>query len=393
MKDQARITLNTQALRDRGLDGLVCSLPSNVLLLSGYFPVVGSSIAVANAEKTALLAPKDEQDLAAESWADEVRTFKGASLEWIKTTLEAIEPPLGDLLLSTGLIRGKIGYEAGDYVQPSSYAAMNVFGAAIADLLKRCAPQAQLVPADEAVDELRLTKTPMEMSCIREACAVAGRAFTEGFGHIGPGRKEPEIAAAFREPMMIPQNGRRAEGFTYCMSGPNAAEAYRAFQLTRDRELQSGDLVIIHCNSHVGGYWTDITRTYCLGRPVGLQRRMYEAVFAARQAALDAIRPGVPARDVDLAARKVMESHGFGRQFLHPTGHGVGFAAINHNAKPRLHPKSPDILQPGMVFNVEPGIYFEGKCGMRHCDMVAVTESGHDLLTPFQCDAAALCRE
>lgn len=79
-----------------------------------------------------------------------------------------------------------------------------------------------------------------------------------------------------------------------------------------------------------------------------------------------------------------MKEHGFEEEFRHATGHGVGFAAINHNAPPRIHPKSRDILQPGMVFNIEPGIYIEGVGGMRHCDMVVVTEKGAEVLTPFQ---------
>jgi Xaa-Pro dipeptidase len=86
---------------------------------------------------------------------------------------------------------------------------------------------------------------------------------------------------------------------------------------------------------------------------------------------------------VDRAARDELDSRGLGRGFKHPTGHGVGFAAIDHNAIPRLHPRSEDRLEVGMVFNVEPAIYLEGTGGLRHCDMVSVTESGADLLTPF----------
>jgi Xaa-Pro aminopeptidase len=93
----------------------------------------------------------------------------------------------------------------------------------------------------------------------------------------------------------------------------------------------------------------------------------------------------VKAADVDAAAREVLKTRGFGPQFKHSTGHGVGFSALDANAKPRLHPKSGDTLEPGMVFNVEPAIYFDGYGGMRHCDMVAVTDSGAELLTPFQC--------
>jgi Xaa-Pro aminopeptidase len=111
---------------------------------------------------------------------------------------------------------------------------------------------------------------------------------------------------------------------------------------------------------------------------------MYEAIFAAREAALGAIRPGVKAADVDRAARVVIGDYGFAKAFKHGLGHGVGFAAINHNAIPRLHPASEDILQPGMIFNIEPAVYFNGFGGIRHCDMVLLTEHGPEVLTPFQ---------
>ncbi len=98
---------------------------------------------------------------------------------------------------------------------------------------------------------------------------------------------------------------------------------------------------------------------------------------------MSAVRPGAKASDVDRRAREAMRSRGFGEAFSHPAGHGVGFAAIDHDALPRIHPKSEETLEPGMVFNIEPAAYFEGEGGIRHCNMVAVTETGAELLTPF----------
>ena len=148
----------------------------------------------------------------------------------------------------------------------------------------------------------------------------------------------------------------------------------------------------LHCNSFADGYWTDISRTYVMGDPNDRQAEMYDTIFAARTAALRAVAPGVHAAEIDRAAREVLERRDFGKQFRHPTGHGVGFAAIDHHARPRLHPKSPDILEAGMVFNIEPGIYVEDWGGMRHCDVVALTENGADVLTPFQCELEELVR-
>jgi Xaa-Pro aminopeptidase len=107
------------------------------------------------------------------------------------------------------------------------------------------------------------------------------------------------------------------------------------------------------------------------------------AGFEARAAALDALRIGARARDVERAARAVLERRGYGTAFTHGTGHGVGFAAIDHTAIPRLHPASPDTLESGMVFNIEPAIYLDGVTGVRHCDVVALGEHSATVLTSF----------
>lgn len=176
----------------------------------------------------------------------------------------------------------------------------------------------------------------------------------------------------------------RGDGFAWCMSGPNSAKAAAAYARSRNRQLIPGDLVLLHANSSADGYWTDITRTYVLGPISGRQEELFAAVFAARSAALEVVRPGARASEVDRAARNVMASRGFGKEFKHSTGHGVGFSAISPNALPRIHPASQDILEEGMVFNVEPAIYIDGYGGVRHCDMVAVGHNGADLLTDFQ---------
>jgi Xaa-Pro aminopeptidase len=174
------------------------------------------------------------------------------------------------------------------------------------------------------------------------------------------------------------------------MSGPNSAHAGIAFARTNNRELRGGDLVLIHCNSYVDGYWTDITRTYTLGNPDDRQQAMYDAIFAARDAALAVIRPGVAAAHVDAAARDVLADRGFGANFIHGLGHNVGFSSISAEFPPRLHPASPDQLEVGMTFNVEPSIYIDGYGGMRHCDVVALREDGPEVLTPFQSEMEEL---
>lgn len=386
-RDEERVRLIREALCDEGLQAIVCALPANVLLLTGYWPVVGTSMALVTRDGyTALLAPEDERELAAEGWADEVRTFRPASLDDLRSAEEAIRQPLAETAKAARITGGRVGYERSGEFEPASYAALHLYGSGILDLLGTAFPAAALTPVDPLLARLRSVKTPREVGRIRTACRIAGEAFAEGRRQLHAGQREAEVAACFGTPLGTRAEDRgdvRRGGFAYCMSGVHSAQASGAYARTRERRIQPAEFVLVHCNSYADGFWTDITRTYCVGQADEHQRRLYEAVREARSAALAAIRPGVAAAAVDRAAREVFRSHGFAKEFKHSTGHGVGFAAINHNARPRLHPVSDDVLQVGMVFNVEPALYFEGRGGLRHCDVVVVTPAGAEVLTPF----------
>ncbi|HSV15047.1 MAG TPA: Xaa-Pro peptidase family protein [Tepidisphaeraceae bacterium] len=373
----------TDALSAAGLDAVVCALPTNVLLLSGYWPIVGTGVIVAGRERRILLVPKDEQSLAERGHADEVRTFEpGGSLTQMATAAESVRDPLADIATELGIERGRIGFEAGEWFEPASYAAMHLYAGAMHRVLQSALPSATIEPADEMLRSLRTVKTPAELDRISAACAICQTAFTRGAGEVRAGVSEVEAAARFRVPLASPL-ASRADGHVAFMSGINSASAYGAYARSTDKVMARGELVLVHCNSYADGYWTDVTRTFCLGPPDERRRRMYDAVFAARDAAFKAIRPGARGADVDRAARDVLAAAGFAAAFKHPTGHGVGFAAIDHNARPRVHPKSDDVLEAGMIFNVEPAIYLDGLDGMRHCDMVRVTADGALVLTPF----------
>ena len=380
LSDNERISRNRQALKDAGLNAIVCALPSNVLLLAGYWPVIGTSVAVFTSSEVILLVPDDEKHLAEHSWADEIITFSTGSLTELKTLIQAVEPVLKKI--GARFQNAKIGFENGPANEPVSYASMNHYGAAIKDLFHTSFSSAELTPADETLARLRAVLTPDEIERTRRACSIAEHAFANGAAKISKGMTETEIAAAFQQKLGLAET--RSGGFTFCMSGENSYEAFAAFQLSRTRRVQRGDLALVHCNSHADGFWTDITRTYCIGEPDEKKQKMYDAVFEALDAAIAAIHPGIPTSAVDAAAREVLTERGFGAAFKHGLGHSVGFNAIDHNAPPRLHPASTDVLETGMVFNVEPAIYIEGYGGMRHCDMVAVGTNGAEILTDFQ---------
>lgn len=386
------------ALRAHGMSVLVCALPSNVLMSTGYWPVVGTALAVVSARgEVIVLAPEDERELAERRWGGELVTFRPASLHELRATSEAVAEPLADALRRLGAEHGCIGYEAAALSEPASYAAMNIYSAALPGMLRAAAPAATLTDASALIVRLRSVLPEVAIDGVRTACGVAERAFAAGAAALRAGITETDAASAFRASLESDAVGcrgiARAGGLTHCMSGPNSARADGAYARSRSRRIEPGDLVLTHCNSYVDGYWTDITRTYCMGPADRRQHDMYDAVFAARAAAHAAIRPGATAADVDRAARRTLAERGYGDDcFRHGTGHGVGMSAIDHAARPRLHPRSGDVLEEGMVFNVEPAIYVEGYGGIRHCDVVTVTSTGMALLTPFQATLAELER-
>jgi Xaa-Pro aminopeptidase len=383
VRDTDRVARIEHALESARLDAIVCTLPSNVLMASGYWPVIGTAIAIATRDgRIGVLAPKDEEPLACDSWADVLHVFSGGSLETLTTIIDAVRRPLSDLAAAIGVRAGAaIGFEGASF-DPSVYAAGFAYGASLPALLSSALPQARLVDATNVLARLKATLTTREVTAVRRACGIARTAFDTAAARLHAGMSEHEAADLLRHGFHHPDDPR-ADGFAYCMSGPNAARAYAAFQRSSGRTFAHGDQVLLHCNSYCDGFWTDITRTFSIGPPAPESRARLDAILAARRHAIDAVRPGVPASVVDRAARAVIKDAGFGDEFIHPTGHGVGFAAINHDALPRIHPRSEDVLEVGMTFNIEPAVYIPSAYGIRHCDMVVVTEGGAELLTPF----------
>lgn len=388
MPDPERLERVSQELRANDADAIICGLPCNIVMLSGYWPVVGNSLAIFTRDgRLQVIAPSDEEDLARRAGLTQIDTFEAGSLADLKTLPEIIGPKLEAAVRSLGLENAIVAYESGGAFEPASYISMHFFGDGIFEILEDAFASGSLIAADDMLSRLRASLTPGELARVREACRIAGDAFEAGRGSIEAGRTELDIAARFRGGL---SPVKRSGGHVSCMSGPNSTRAAGAYAISGTRAIEAGDFVLVHCNSWVDGFWTDITRTWTLGEPDATKRKVQIAIAEARAAALDRIRPGEKASEVDLAARNVMQRHGFESEFKHATGHGVGFAAIDHNAMPRIHPKSPDVLEAGMVFNVEPAAYSEGFGGSRHCDVVAVTETGYELLTDFQSDPRSL---
>jgi len=228
--------------------------------------------------------------------------------------------------------------------------------------------------ARDLVAELRQRKDVVELAHIRTAIRRAEESFYELRPHIRPGASERDLG--LRLEMLIREKGSRRAAFDIIVaSGRNGAMPHAA---ASGRRLRGGDLVTFDFGAEANGYYSDITRTVCVGRPTARQREIHGLVLKAQQNAIDAIRPGVPCVEIDRAARSTIEQAGQGKHFGHATGHGIGLMV---HEGPSVSALSKQNADRGMVLTVEPGVYVTGWGGVRIEDMVLVTDRGCRILT------------
>jgi Xaa-Pro aminopeptidase len=231
-----------------------------------------------------------------------------------------------------------------------------------------------------ALLELRAVKDAGEIECIRHAAAITDTALEVVVATGLEGRSERAVAWQIADEL----ERRGAEGLAFASIVAAGERAALAHAIPSERPIKPGELVVIDTGARVGGYCSDITRTFAVGAASDEQRRIYDIVLQAQLAGLSAVCAGAHGRDdVDAAARSVIAAAGFAEEFGHGTGHGVG---LEVHERPRLGRREGDRLAAGMVATVEPGIYLEGSLGVRIEDSVVVTESGCECLTLFAKD-------
>jgi Xaa-Pro dipeptidase len=224
-------------------------------------------------------------------------------------------------------------------------------------------PGWRAVSAAPVFGALRMVKTAEEIDAIRRAIATAVPRFARAFESLRAGSVEADISHAF--------GGENVVQF-----GPSSALPHGA---SGARSLASGDAVLIDAWDRPSGYFYDITRSTVFGTPTDEYRRIWSVVLDAQTAAIEAARPGVPCFQVDAAARRVIEGAGYGEQFTHRLGHGLG---IDVHEPPYMVGHDRTVLEPGMTFTSEPGIYLLGRFGVRIEDDILVTERGAESLSP-----------
>ncbi|KRQ25202.1 MULTISPECIES: M24 family metallopeptidase [Mycobacteroides] len=216
---------------------------------------------------------------------------------------------------------------------------------------------------------LRMVKDASEIDALRKAGAAIDRVHALVPELLVPGRTEAQVAADIAEAIVA--EGHSEVAFIIVGSGPHGADPHHECS---DRELQTGDIVVVDIGgSYEPGYHSDSTRTYSIGEPDSDVAHRISILEQAQQAAVRAARPGVSAQSVDAAARRVLVEAGMGEAFVHRTGHGIGLSV---HEEPYIVEGNDLILEPGMAFSIEPGVYFPGQWGARIEDIVVVTENG-----------------
>lgn len=256
-----------------------------------------------------------------------------------------------------------VGYDP--YHTPEAYAA---------GMRKACGSKIKWVPIPGATTPLRIRKDTVELKALRGA----GHLVAQGFAYIKriarPGMRECDLAAEF-EAYIRKHGAIKASFDSIVASGENAAYPH---YITGNRVLRKNEIVLCDIGALVDGYCSDLTRTFFLGTISPLGRKVYDTVAHAQALAIRAVKPGVKAAQIDRIARDEIERAGYGRRFIHSTGHGVG---VEIHEAPWVGPASHDVLESGMIITVEPGIYLQGWGGVRIEDTLLVTKTGHEVLT------------
>ncbi|MFZ1162488.1 M24 family metallopeptidase [Mycobacterium sp.] len=225
------------------------------------------------------------------------------------------------------------------------------------------------VLATDVLRELRMVKDAAEVDALRKAGAAIDRVHAQVPDFLAPGRTEADVAADIAEAIVA--EGHSEVAFVIVGSGPHGADPHHEYS---DREIRAGDIVVVDIGgAYEPGYNSDSTRTYSIGEPSPEVAQQYSVLQRAQRAAVEAVRPGATAEQIDAAARDVLAEAGLADYFVHRTGHGIGLSV---HEEPYIVAGNDLPLQAGMAFSVEPGIYFPGQWGARIEDIVVVAEDG-----------------
>ena len=337
-----------ERLPGKELDAILISAPENRQYLSGFTGSAGY-----------LFIAKGKAVLLTDSRYTEQATHQAPDFQVVQ--VRGVWDWLLELLKESGVQR--LGFES----QDMTVATYN----RLLDALKedKDLEKVSLVAASGLAEEQRITKDKGELALLQRAIDASDRAMEAVCPTIREGMTEREVA--WRMEMAMREFGADGTSFdTIVAAGPNGAMAHH---MPSDKSISKGEPIVIDMGARVDGYCSDITRTVVVGETDDTFRKVYDIVLGAQLTAINTVRPGMSGGECDELSRGVIAEAGYGDNFGHSLGHGVGLA-VHEN--PRVAPKSTDALEPDMVFTVEPGIYITGWGGIRIEDIVVLGENG-----------------
>lgn len=353
---EERVVRVRAVLRDQGLDALLVSQPESRYYLSGYKghdqpPRDSAGYLVITQDRLLLLTdPRTTEQAANEAPGCEVVEVRSG-------IAEALPPLAADVALR------RIGFE-GIHLP---YHLTDQIRGGLGD-------RAEFRETVGLIDALRAGKDELELATMRAAIAVSDACVDYLIGWLRPGSTEKEVA--WEVERFIRTHGAQDVAFdTIAASGPNAALPHA---IPTDRRIAAGEPIVIDMGAKVNQYSSDITRMLCLGAPPEWLEKVYAIVLEAQVRAEELVGAGMTGREADGIARAVITDAGYGEYFRHGLGHGIG---LEVHEPPRLSALSGDVLQQGMVFSVEPGIYLSGTGGVRIEDLAWLGPNGIEVLT------------
>ncbi|MDJ0497019.1 MAG: Xaa-Pro peptidase family protein [Acidimicrobiia bacterium] len=344
----ARMDRARRELAEREVDVLLVSIGSDLPYLTGYtaMPLERLTMAVIPRDGETVLVVPELEAPRVEAMPDVFRIQPWGETEDPIAIVAALVGPAQVAMI-------------GDHTWSSFLLALQ---AALSDTV--------FASARPLTESLRLIKEPAEVDLLRRAGAsadtVAGLLAAETFA----GRTELEMSRTVGA--LLESNGTDVAGFAIVASGPNGASPHHE---PGDRVIGEGDAIVIDFGGKVGGYCSDTTRMFHVGEPSPRYHEVHEVVLAAQRAGIAAVRPGATAASIDAAARAVIQAAGYGRYFIHRTGHGIG---LDGHEDPYIVAGNERPLEPGMAFSIEPGIYLPGEFGVRIEDIVVCTDEGSE---------------
>lgn len=353
-----RLAALREKMRETGTDLVALGPGSHMQWVLGFHPHPDERpcLLLIGPETEAFLMPalnaegsRESTDVAFHTWSDDVGPD-----EALRSALAAI-----------------------DATRPGKVAIDETMRADFALLLLDAVPEAVRVFADETVGALRMRKDESDFAALKMNAGIADRAMQAAFAAIRPGMTETQLADVIKAHF---SSEGASPAFWIVGCGGNGAFPHHQ---TGEKKLAEGDAVVVDIGGRKGGYPSDITRMVVVGHPPEGYGQIHTIVENAVAAALAAARPGVKAKAVDAAARKVISDAGYGDYFVHRTGHGMG---IDGHEPPYITATSEKVLEEGMVFSIEPGIYLPGRFGIRLEEIVMLRADGPEIFSSLPRD-------